>query len=51
LLIVEVLTRLGPVVFPFTPEGFPRKKFWCLACGGCWIYFSALFLDELIFWC
>jgi len=27
LLIVEVLTGLGPVVFPFTPEGFPRTNF------------------------
>jgi hypothetical protein len=23
----EVLTGLGPVVFPFTPEGFPRTNF------------------------
>jgi hypothetical protein len=27
LLIVEVLTELGPVVFPFTPEGFPHTNF------------------------
>jgi hypothetical protein len=32
LLIVEVLTGLGPVVFPFTPEGFPRKNF------GVWLW-------------
>jgi hypothetical protein len=30
---------------------FSTCKFWCLACGDCWIYFSALFLDELILWC
>jgi hypothetical protein len=27
LLIVEVLTGLGPVIFPFTPESFLRKNF------------------------
>jgi hypothetical protein len=24
---VEVLTELGPMVFPFTSEGFPRTNF------------------------
>ena len=37
LLIVEVWTGLGPVVFLFALGGFPHKKFWCL------IYFL---LDE-----
>jgi hypothetical protein len=31
--------------------GFSTYKFWCLACSDCWIYFSSLFLDELILWC
>jgi hypothetical protein len=43
LLIVAVLTGLGPVVFPFTLEGFPRTNLGVLLVG-CLIYFSALFL-------
>jgi hypothetical protein len=30
--------------------GFPRKNLGVLLVG-CWIYFSALFLGELILWC
>jgi hypothetical protein len=35
--------------FSLHTGGFSTYKFWYLACGGCWIYFSALFLGELIF--
>jgi hypothetical protein len=35
--------------FSLHAGGFSMYKFWCLAYGGCWIYFFALFLGELIF--
>jgi hypothetical protein len=32
--------------FSLHAGGCSTYKFWCLACGGCCIYFSALFLGE-----